>query len=188
MRRLLVAAVSGAVLLLGAGCSTDKTDDTAATPTAGPVPAPVAPGASAAAPATGASGGPAATGGSGGPAGSGDAALARNTDAICDQATRVSRDAVAGFAADVKLLEKAKRSDEPATVTQAGTQAQRRLEGWAYALRDLSGLTADNGLKASFGGLSGKVEKLSRSEDLTKVSAGQLSAISGDVKKACSAA
>ncbi len=186
MRRLLVTAASGAVLLLGAGCSTDTSGDTAppagATTAAAPAPAPAAPGGSAApeaAPATTEPGGKA-----GNP---GDAALAADTDAICKQAVKVSGETVTAFARESKQLAKAKNSAGRPATDQAAAGVQRRLESWSYALGSLSELTTDAALKKSFGTLSGKVEKLSRAEDPSTVEQSQLRAVQNDVEKACAA-
>ncbi len=188
MRRLLAAAASGAVLLLGAGCSTDKSGDTAAAPA--PAAAPSA--TTAAAPAaTGSTGGapadPAATDGGGKAVSPGDAALAANTPAICKQATKVSGETVTAFARDAKALATAKQSADKFAAEQATAGVQRRLQSWSYALESLSGLTSDAALKKSFGSLSYKVEKLSQTKDVSTVKQSQLRAVQNDVEKACAA-
>lgn len=170
MRRLLVAAASGAVLLLGAGCSTDK----AAEPAAAPAPTgAVAP--------TGAAPAPSVTDAAGKPVDAGDAGLASNTDAICTQATKVSGAAVTTFTRDAGALADNKGKPEAQRVEE---RVRRGLEGWAFALRDLGNLTDDGALKKAFGTQSGKVQKLSEG-DLYKVRESQLTAIGKDVDKAC---
>ena len=182
MRRLLAAAASSAVLLLGAGCSTDTSGDTpSAEATAGTAAPAPGPGASA-----GATGAPGTTGGTdaGGTtaANPGDAALAANTGAICTQATKVSGSAVSGFAVTAKDLAAQKGKN---TAVQVETKARRDLEGWAFALRDLGGLTTDGALKKSLGGLSGEVVKLSEG-DLYKIKNSTIEDIRKRVDTACS--
>jgi hypothetical protein len=185
MRRLLVAAASGAVLLLGAGCSTDKSGDAAPAPGLTATARPAAPtvtggsGAPGAAPATTDAGGKAVS--------PGDAALAANTDAICKQATTVSSESVAAFASESKQLAAAKKAADPVAAQRTTAQVQRRLQSWSYALRSLSELTSDAALKKSFGTLGGKVEKLSQAKDPATVKQSELRAVRDDVAKACSA-
>ena len=174
MRRLLVAAASGAVLLLGAGCSTDKAAETDAVPApTGAVAPTVAPSGAAPAPST--------TDASGKPVNAGDAALASNTDAICNQATKVSGSAAAAFAREAGTLADSKGKPDAQRVEE---RVQRGLEGWAYALRDLGNLTDDGALKKALGTQGDKVQKLSEG-DLHKVKESQLTAIGNDVEKAC---
>ncbi|GAA0812437.1 hypothetical protein [Spirilliplanes yamanashiensis] len=173
MRRLLVAAASGAVLLLGAGCSTDP----AATPDAAPAPTNAAAPTSAAAPAPA----PSTTDKSGKPVNAGDAALASNTGAICGQANKVSGVAAASFARESGLLADSKGKPEAQRVEE---RVQRGLEGWAFALRDLGNLTDDAALKKALGTQGDKVQKLSEG-DLHKIKESQLTAIGNDVEKAC---
>ena len=170
MRRLLVAAASGAVLLLGAGCSTDKAAETDAAP------APTA----AVAP-TGAAPAPSVTDASGKPVNAGDAALASNAAAICNQATKVSGAAATTLAREAGDLAGVKGEPD---ARAAETQVRRGLEGWAFALRDLGNLTDDAALKKALGTQGGKVQKLSEG-DLYKIKESQLKAIGKDVEKAC---
>src|SRR5688500_10023053 len=96
MRRLLVLT---SLILLAAGCSTDKSGTE---PTAAPAPA-TGGSVPASAPAAGApaaeSAGAAQIGGAKG----GDAALKGNTAAICNQAAKTSGDFAATFAQNLKL-------------------------------------------------------------------------------------
>jgi hypothetical protein len=201
MRRLLATAAGSAVLLLGAGCSTgpDATDDAASG-----APASAPPGSAAAAP--GASGGgttgSGATGAAkdgvarpGTPAGGatagqsararsvGEAALAGNTIAICDQATKISGTAAATFATDLKVIVEASSAGDKARLAKAKEKARRNVENWSFALGDMSKLVADPGVKKALADMSRSVGKLRG--DLTGIDPAKLDGLRTKLDKAC---
>src|SRR5689334_14150648 len=115
MRRLLCAtAVSGALLLLGTGCSSGDGDEN---PGAAPAPLASTP-AAGSGPAAGASAGAALPG-------EADAALSGNTEAICQQAAKTGGDAARNFALDLKLLIDAESSQNKDLVVKAKQKTTR---------------------------------------------------------------
>jgi hypothetical protein len=174
MRRLLCAtALSGTVLLLGSGCSSDEPGTTAAPP----------PAASAAAPAT--SGGatasaPAAKGGAGD---AGDAALSGNSDAICQQAAKTSGDAAQNFAQDLKLLIDAESAKDADQVAKAKAKTSRDVENYSYALTDMAELAADPALKSALADMGKRVKALEG--DVRKLDAAQLTKLRDTLDQAC---
>ncbi|AGZ39824.1 hypothetical protein [Actinoplanes friuliensis] len=172
MRRLLCAtAVSGA-LLLGAGCSTDKSAETTT----------VAPTSAASAAAGPAEGAVTASAGAG-QAGAGDAALSGNTDAICQQAAKTGGDSAKNFAEDRKLLKAAKSSKDKDQVAKAKEKATRDVENYSFALKDMSELTTDKKLKATLADMSKQVAALKG--DVTKLDSAQLTKLNDTLGKAC---
>jgi hypothetical protein len=169
MRRLWATAVSGAVIVLSAGCSTE-------TPSAGS-PTPAAPAASVAAVAPTAS-----TGASTGP-NAGDVALAGNTDAICNQASKVAGNAAATYATNKKILVDAEKAKDKDLAQKAEAKAVRDVQGWAYALDDMSKLVADKTVKKALSDMSKDVVKLKG--DVTKINDATFSKLSGKLDKAC---
>ncbi|RSM51088.1 hypothetical protein DMB66_42680 [Actinoplanes sp. ATCC 53533] len=173
MRRLLCAtAVSGALLLLGAGCSSDDQAGTTAAP------APLASGASA--PAVGGattSSAPAA-----GP-GPGDVALAGNSDAICQQAAKTGADAAGTFAEDLKLRIDAESAQDADQVAKAKAKTTRDVENYAYALTDMSKLASEPALKAALADMGKQVATLRG--DVLKMDAALLTKLRGTLDKAC---
>jgi hypothetical protein len=173
MRRLLcVTAVAGALLLIAAGCSSDKSgDDTTAAPT------PAASGAAAPIP-----GGTPVSAGAGSP-GAGDAALSGNTAAICDQAAKTGGDAAAHFVQDLKLLIDAESARDDNLVAKAKEKTTRDVENYSDALIDMSKLASDPALKAALADMGKQVTALK--DDVRRLDAEQLAKLQATLDKAC---
>ena len=173
MRRLLCAtALSGALLLSGAGCSTDEPDGGV-----GPAAA-----ASGAGPAT--SGGAAtSTSAPATSAGSGDAALSGNTDAICQQAAKTGGDSAKNFSEDIKLLIDAETAKDADQVAKAKAKTTRDVDNYSFALTDMSKLAADPALKAALADMGKQVKALKG--DVRKLDAAQLTKLQATLDKAC---
>jgi hypothetical protein len=193
MRRLLLAAAIGAVVLGAAGCSTDQTPSAGVTPQAGvpagagaTLPGAVLPGASlpgaslpggASAPANGSKPGGAAG------ANAGDAALAGNTQAICNQAAKTGGQFGSMFAQDVKLLidaESAKDQDLSGKVKQ---KTARDVENYSFALNDMSKLAADPTVKQALADMSKQMTALKG--DVRKIDDKKLDQLRATLDKAC---
>ncbi|MEU7905138.1 hypothetical protein [Actinoplanes sp. NPDC049118] len=173
MRRLLsVTAVSGALLLLGTGCSSGKAAENT---TAAPLPAISTP-AAASAPAAGASAGAALPG-------EADAALSGNTAAICQQAAKTGGDAAKNFAQDLKLLIDAESSQDKDLVLKAKQKTARDVENYSFALKDMSKLAADAKLKAALADMGSQVTALKG--DVRKINAERLAKLQATLDKAC---
>lgn len=173
MRRLLCAtALSGALLLSGAGCSTDEPDGAAVGP---------APAASGAGPAT--SGGVTSTSAPATSAGSGDAALSGNTDAICQQAAKTGGDSAKNFAEDLKLLIDAETAKDADQVAKAKAKTTRDVENYSFALTDMSKLASDPTLKAALADMGKQVKALKG--DVRKLDAAKFSKLQETLEKAC---
>jgi hypothetical protein len=174
MRRLLCAtALSGTLLLLGSGCSSDEPDGT---PAAAPPPA-----ASAAAPAT--SGGATTTSAPAAGKGSGDAALSGNSEAICQQAAKTGGDAAKNFAQDLKLLIDAESAKDADQVAKAKAKTTRDVENYSFALTDMSKLAADPALKAALADMGKQVTALRG--DVRKLDTAQLTKLRETLDQAC---
>jgi len=175
MRRLLcTTALSGALLLLGAGCSADEPADST----------------DAQAPAVSGAATPSAADGSTGPApadgpsaGSGDAALSGNSEAICQQAAKTGGDAAKNFAQDLKLLIDAKSAQDADQVAKARAKTTRDVQNYSYALTDMSKLAADPALKAALADMGKQVTALGG--DVTKLDADRLAKLQETLDKAC---
>jgi hypothetical protein len=172
MRRLLCAtAVSGALLLLGTGCSSGGADENSgvapislvSTPAAAPGPA-------------GASAGAALPG-------EADAALSGNTQAICRQAAKTGGDAAKNFAQDLKLLIDAESSQDKDLVIKAKQKTARDVENYSFALKDMSKLAADAKLKAALADMGAQVTALKG--DVRKADAARLDKLRATLDKAC---
>jgi hypothetical protein len=179
MRRLLLAAAIGAVVLGTAGCSTDdKTPSAAATPQVGvSVGAGATLPAGASAPANGSKPGGAAG------ANAGDAALAGNTQAICNQAAKTGGQFGSMFAQDLKLLidaESAKDQDLSGKVKQ---KTARDVENYSFALNDLSKLAADATVKQALADMGKQVTALKG--DVRKIDDKKLDSLRATLDKAC---
>jgi hypothetical protein len=174
MRRLLCAtAVSGALVLLGAGCSADKpVESTTAAPT---------PATSAAASAAAGAGATAAAGTA--EPGAGDAALSGNTQAICRQAAKTGADAGKNFAQDVKLLIEAESSQNKDLVVKAKEKTTRDVENYSFALQDMAKLASDGKLKAALTDMGKRVAALDG--DVRKIDAARLAGLRATLDKAC---
>ena len=168
MRRLWATAASGAVLLLSAGCSTEP-----AAPAAAPAPTP-----SLATPAASAS----SAAGSTSPE-KGDAALAGNSEAICTQANRVSSQAAATFAEDLKVLVEASTAKDSARLQKAKAKTDRDVQSWAYALKDMSGLASEANLKKALADMSTQVTAFKG--DVQKIDEAKLAKLHETLDKAC---
>jgi hypothetical protein len=170
MRRLWATAASGAVILLSAGCSTEPAAPAAA-PAAAPTPSVAAPAPSASSAA-----------GSTAPD-KGDAALSGNSEAICAQANRVSSQAAATYAADLKALVEASTAKDPVVLQRAKEQTDRDVQSWAYALRDMSGLASDANLKKALADMSTQVTAFKG--DVQKIDEAKLVKLHETLDKAC---
>ena len=179
MRRLLCAtAVSGALLLLGAGCSADdKAADVGVAGAVTPAPMPAASGFAAPA----GSGAPASAGG--GSAGAGDAALSGNSAAICAQAAKTGGDAAQNFALDLKLLIDAESSQDQDQVAKAKAKTTRDVENYSYALNDMAKLASEPALKQALADMGKQVTTLKG--DVRKVDAEQLARLQATLDRAC---
>jgi hypothetical protein len=176
MRRLPAAAVLIGALLLAAACSGDPEPTGAAAPPS--------------APATAASGAPPAgatpTGDASGVPGKrtgGDAALAGNTGAICDQARRTGGAFAATFAQDLKLLIDAASADDPDLAAKAEEKTKRDVENYSLALKDMSQLAADPGLKKALADMGRQVTALKG--DVRELDDRKLAALRGTLDEAC---
>jgi hypothetical protein len=173
MRRLLyVTAVSGTLLLFGAGCSSDEPAATTAAPT------PVTSGAAAPAASGGATASAPAAGG-----GSGDAALSGNSEAICQQAAKTGGDAAKNFAEDLKLLIDAESAQDADQVAKAKAKTTRDVENYSFALKDMSKLAADPALSSALADMGKQVTALKG--DVRKLDAAQLTKLQETLDKAC---
>ncbi|BFU46421.1 hypothetical protein [Krasilnikovia sp. MM14-A1004] len=174
MRRLRLTAVSGALVLLGAGCSSgpDVTTPPAGTPAVAP-----------AAPSTGPGGPAPAAGATPSRAAAGDAALKGNSAAICDQATTTGAHAGATFAQDLKLLIDAESGQDSAAVSQARAKTTRDVQNYAYALADMGKLASEPDLKKALTTMSKQVGALKG--DVRKLDATKLAALQTTLDKAC---
>lgn len=177
MRRLCAAAASGVILLFGAGCSTDKTADN---------PTVAAPGATTAGPAAsaGAAASVAPGGASAGAVNPGDAALAADSGAICNQATKVSGSALSHFATAARDLKEANAGSNAQAKAGAAESFKTNLQNWRFALDNLHQLVADQKLKADFGKQRDAIDKLLKG-DPAKVTEAQVAAINKDITTTC---
>jgi hypothetical protein len=175
MRRLLCAtALSGALVLLGAGCSDGGSgENTTAAPT------PAVSGAAASA-ATG--GGATASAGAALP-GAGDAALSGNTQAICQQAGQTGSNAAKNFAQDLQLLIEAESAQDKDLVAKARQKTTRDVENYSYALRDMAKLAADRKVKAALADMGKQVADLDG--DVRKIDSARLARLRETLDKAC---
>jgi hypothetical protein len=174
MRRLLCAtAVSGALLLSGAGCSSDEPDGSAV----GPAPAASGPAAATSGGAVTSTSAPATS------AGSGDAALSGNTDAICQQAAKTGGDSAKNFAEDLKLLIDAETAKDADQVAKAKAKTTRDVENYSFALTDMSKLASDPTLKAALADMGKQVKALKG--DVRKLDTAQLTKLQTTLEKAC---
>ena len=169
MRRLLCAtAVSGTLLLLGAGCSSDDPAGSTAAPT------PLA-SASAAAPASGA---PAS-----GDVAVGEVALPGNSEVICVQAAKAAGDAGQSFAQDLKLLIDAQSAQDAGRVAKAKAKTARDVGDYSHTLTELAKSASEPALKAALTDLGEQVTALGG--DVFTIDAAQLTALRETLDKAC---
>lgn len=172
MRRLLCAtAVSGALLLLGAGCSSDDP----AGSTAAPTPLASAGAGSAAAPASGA---PAS-----GDVAVGEVALPGNSEVICVQAAKAAGDAGQSFAQDLKLLIDAQSAQDAGRVAKAKAKTARDVGDYSHTLTELAKSASEPALKAALTDLGEQVTALGG--DVFTIDAAQLTALRETLDKAC---
>jgi hypothetical protein len=171
MRRLLLAAAIGAVVLGAAGCSTDKTPTgPATTPPVGFTPQP---GASA----------PAGAAKPGGAGSTGDAALSGNTQAICNQAAKTGGQFGSMFAQDLKLLIDAQSAKDKDLSGKVQQKTVRDVENYSFALNDMSKLAADPVLKQALADMGKQVTALKG--DVRKIDDKKLDKLRGTLDKAC---
>jgi hypothetical protein len=161
MRFRLAAGALTAVLLLGAGCSAGGDTGGVAPSAAG----------------NAGTGLPAA-----GPS-AGDAALAGNTDAICDQAAKTGGEFAATFAQDLKLLIDAESAQDNAQAAKVKAKTSRDVDNYAFALADMSKLAADPALKRALADMSQQVSVLKG--DVRKLDAKKLAALRTTLDSAC---
>ncbi|GAA4598909.1 hypothetical protein BJY16_002888 [Actinoplanes octamycinicus] len=166
MRRHLAAAAALSFALLAAGCSGgDEQEPTAAAPTP----------AGTAAAATTAAADPAV-------AASADAALSADTKAICAQAARTGESFGTNFAADYQVYLGAKAQGAEAKA-RAKEKVTRTVDGYSFALLDMSKLTSDPSLKKALAAMGAQVTALKG--DFAKIDDKRLAEISGKLAKAC---
>jgi hypothetical protein len=163
-RNLAVLAMAGAL----AGCSFGGTTPT---PAVHPAPTPADPSAAASALAAASAA-----------ASSADQALAGNTRAICDQATRTSAGFGETFIDDLRL-----RIDAAAQGGDARKQAEQKIardvQNYSVALADMAALTTDATLKTALNQMSAQVTAFKG--DLTKIDADKMAELSATLDKAC---
>jgi hypothetical protein len=174
MRRLLVLT---SVLLLAAGCSTDKSGGD---PAAAPAPAPAPAGNSAPA-AAGTSAGPGSSAAAKG--GDADADLRNNTAAICNQASKTSGDFAATLDQNTKLASDAASAKDEVAKQRAEQKMTRDVQNYSYALIDMSKLAGDQTVSIALKGLGDQVAKFTT--DAAKMDAKQLADIRASLDKAC---
>ncbi|MEV7625412.1 hypothetical protein [Actinoplanes sp. NPDC089786] len=162
MRRLLLLLPLLFSLPIAACSSSPDAAATTATPGAIPPPA------TAAAP----SGAPAKAAG-------GDAALSKDTKAICTQADKVTAQFGATFTRDLKVLTGA----TDAVKAEVEQKTKRDVQNFSFVLKDLSTLAGDAGLKKALGEMSTEVKALNG--DVRKLDADKLGELSGTLDKAC---
>ncbi|WIM97665.1 hypothetical protein ACTOB_001213 [Actinoplanes oblitus] len=165
MRRHLAAVAALSFALLAAGCSDDGEPGTTTT----------APPRAATAAATTAAADPAV-------AASADAALASDTKAICAQAARTGESFGTNFAADYRVFLGAKAQGAEARA-RAKEKVTRTVDGYAYALLDMSKLTSDPGLKKALASMGGQVTALKG--DFARIDDKRLAEIDAKLAKAC---
>ncbi|GLW35460.1 hypothetical protein [Actinoplanes regularis] len=170
MRRHAAAAAALSFALLAAGCSGSDQESTTAAPT----------------PATGSSGTTAAAGPAGAAdpavAASADAALSADTEAICGQAARTSTNFGTNFAADYKNLIGAAAQGAEAK-SRAQEKVTRDVDGYAYALLDMSKLAADPALKKALATMGAQVTALKG--DIAKLDAEKLANLHATLDQVC---
>jgi len=111
-----------------------------------------------------------------------DAALSRDTKAICEQADRTGTAFGSALTADLKLQLDAKGKGAAATA-QAKQKLSQDVSNYSYALGDMSKLAGDPTLKSTLKQMSGQVTAFSG--DLTKIDATRLSQLSDTLDRAC---
>jgi hypothetical protein len=174
MRRLLVLT---SVILLAAGCSTDKSGEATAAPapaSGGSAPAAGAPAASAPV-----AGGAATNGGAKG----GDAALKGNTAAICNQAAKTSGDFAATFAQNLKLQIDAASAKDAVAAQKAEQKSLRDVQNYSYALTDMSKLAADKAVSQALGDMGKQVGAFKA--DISAIDEEKLAGLRATLDKAC---
>jgi protein involved in temperature-dependent protein secretion len=110
-------------------------------------------------------------------------ALAGNTGAICNQATKVGAQAVTQYSLNKKNLTAAKKAKDADLATKAKAQAKRDVQNWAFALKDLSSLVADTTVKKALAEASTQVTKLNG--DIEKINGSTFTSVQAKVDKAC---
>jgi hypothetical protein len=163
MRRLFPLLL----ILPMAACSSAGGEDPA--PVA---PAPTSAAASAAAPSPGRSG-----------AAGGDAALSKDTKAICAQAERLTTQFGATFAQDLKQLIDSTTAENKAMRAEVEQKTQRDVQSFSFALGDLSRLASDADVKKALAGMSKEVTALNG--DVKKLDADRLGELGDKLDKAC---
>ncbi|MEV6306727.1 hypothetical protein AB0M02_45530 [Actinoplanes sp. NPDC051861] len=172
MRHTLFVAAGLSALLL-AGCSSDE-------PEATPAAADVVSSATAAPAEAGTT--PAADTPAGPDAAAGDAALSKDTDAICEQASRTSTSFGKTFTEDYRLLIEAASQGGQAE-TEAKQKASRDVENFSFALLDMSKLAADPEVKKALATMGAQVTALKG--DLSKIDDKKLAKLQATLDKAC---
>jgi hypothetical protein len=168
MRRLWATAVSGAIILLSAGCTTEPAATTGApTPAVGAV--------------TEATPAPGVTAQASDPAG--DAALASNTGAICKQAAKTSGDAAKMLEQNRKLVADAASAKDKFLVQKVTEKAERDVQNWGFALTDMSRLVADTEVKKALGEVGAEISKIKG--DFKKIDDAKVASLRKAVDKAC---
>jgi hypothetical protein len=178
MRRLFLAAAIGAVVLGAAGCSADQAPSAGVTPQAGAT-------AGAGASLPGGASAPANGSKPGGTAGTnaGDAALAGNTQAICNQAAKTGGQFGSMFAQDLKLLIDAESAKDQLLSGKVKQKTARDVENYSFALNDLSKLAADPTVKQALADMSKQVTALKG--DVRKIDDKKLDSLRATLDKAC---
>ncbi|MFG1654722.1 hypothetical protein ACGFIE_32840 [Micromonospora sp. NPDC049275] len=145
MRRLLAVNLLVAVLVMGAGCSADRSGG------AGPA-GPTAGGSGSAAGSGGAPGGSI-----GAPVGGG---VAGGNAQVCAEAQQAGATAVREYVAELGRMVAAVGAGDTATADAARTRAQTALAGWRAALREQSARSTDPQLKTLLSDIGTEVAAL----------------------------
>ncbi|MEU4695017.1 hypothetical protein [Actinoplanes sp. NPDC023714] len=183
MRTHLYAAAGLSALLLAlSGCSGGSSEETPAA--AGTVAAETPATATTTTSAAAADPTAEATGGTKSKSGgkTGDAALAADTEAICEQASRTSTSFGKTFAEDYKLLTEASKSGGQAKA-DAEQKAKRDVENFSYALIDMSKLASDKAVKKALAAMGDEVTELKG--DLEKLDDEKLAGLHATLDEAC---
>ena len=115
-------------------------------------------------------------------AASADAALSKDTKAICDQADRTGKTFGDTFIADLKMQLDAKSKSAQARA-EAKQKISQDVSNYSYALADMAKLAADPKLKTALKQMSNHVTAFAG--DVSKINADKMSQLSDTLDKAC---
>ena len=113
----------------------------------------------------------------------GDAALAKDTEAICDQAAKVTTQFGATFAQDLKQLIDSSAAENKQRRSEVEQKTKRDVQSFSFALGDLSRLAGDAEVKKALAAMSKDVTALNG--DVSKIDADKLGELGDELDKAC---